>query len=587
MENKITTTDALLNVQRKMSDETFAKQFNFLFAKYIDIKNKDKNAFYHKLLQHLTSAGLTKEEATDFLKDIRVKNADLIQKIEETQAKIKESSERFEKARFDLLTNPLSAKNYLILFAETIKEINLTLDNIMDKQMLNVINKQHFADKVNEIKKLLEHSEQSISEKLKQDKDPGIDDVMLLQETKVTFNKVAEKLNEMTAELAINKTLTQNVNIDKDVKIEGQVGKEKEVENPQALAETESPEKDAYMLSDAIYKAELQLNTPNTQFDNPDYNEKLAYLALINYAADKEALRYDTINFLEEENHNLYLIKKIAATEVLTNPEFKETFEQLKKDFNIAEDKTLDVMTQAAKNLQNRSVPLNEYNKQLLEEMLKIDNNLNINELKDYFVNNSYLIEEKDFNDIVQSIPQQQQPARTETESPQKEQRQSLEDIAFAARDKFLDENKDLEKELINSLEAVYSDLFFKDNNIDEKTMNFLVLSEYLHAYNNFPLDEVYAKFDKIFDKDEFKAIVIYNNALMNNDVDDLFDFVVEQDFEAANIKEYAKMLKHNFPEYKQLDEQIEKELEEKDKDKELEIGIPSKNKKFKGMEIG
>jgi len=127
MENKVTTTDALLNIQRAMSNETFAKQFNFLFSKYIDIRNKDKNAFYHKLLQHLTSAGLTKEEATDFLKDIRVKNVDLIQKIEETQQKIKESTEKFEKARFDLLTNPLDAKNYLILFAETIKEINLTL----------------------------------------------------------------------------------------------------------------------------------------------------------------------------------------------------------------------------------------------------------------------------------------------------------------------------------------------------------------------------------------------------------------------------------------------------------------------------
>ena len=231
-ENKVTTRDALLNIQKKMNDETFAKQFNFLFSKYIDIRNKDKNAFYHKLLQHLTSAGLNKEEATDFLKEIRVKNSDLIQKIEETQQKIKESAEKFEKARFDLLTNPLDAKNYLVLFMETIRQTNLTLENIENKHLLNVINKEHFRDKVNEIKKLLEHNEQSINEKLKNEKDASIDDVMLLQETKVTFSKVSEKLNELTAELAIDKTLTQNVNI--DVKKEGQQGKEKQAENPQA-----------------------------------------------------------------------------------------------------------------------------------------------------------------------------------------------------------------------------------------------------------------------------------------------------------------------------------------------------------------
>jgi len=413
MENKITTKDALLNIHRAMSDETFVKQFNFLFSKYIDIRNKDKNAFYHKLLQHLTTTGLSKEEAADFLKDIRVKNADLIQEIEETQTKIKESTERFEKARFELLMNPLSAKNYLILFAETIKQINLTLENIENKHLLNVINKKHFKDKIDEIKKLLEHNEQSINEKLKSEKDASIDDVMLLQETKVTFSKVSEKLNELTAELAVNKTLTQNhLNIDKDVEKEQQ-GKEKEAEkeNPQAPADTETP----------------------TETESP-------------------------------ENDDDVLIDDAAPAESVQN------------------DLTLD-------------------------------------------------------------------------------------------------------KALENSLSAVINSV---NKELNEKTLSFLVISEYLHAYNNHNLKDVYEHFKNTFNKDEFKAIVIYNNALMNNDVDDLFDFVVEQDFEAANIKEYAKMLKHNFPKYNELDEQIKKELEpEIKKQKELEIGAPSQNKKFKGLEIG
>ena len=381
----MTTKDTLLNVRGKMSDETFAKQFNFLFAKYIDIKNKDKNAFYYKLLQHLTDAGLTRQEAENFLKNIRVKNIDLIQKIEETQTKIKESTEKFEKARFDLLTNPLNAKNYLVLFMETIRQINLTLQNIENKQLLNVINKEHFRDKVDEIRKLLEHSEQSISEKLKQDKEVGIDDVMLLQGTKVTFNKVAEKLDDLTAELAVNKTLTQNVNTNADKEKEqekgGQEGKEKETE-------TES----------------------------------------------------------------------------------------------VQNDLTLD-------------------------------------------------------------------------------------------------------KALENSLHATINSV---NKELDEKTLSFLTLSEYLHTYNNYPLNEVFEKFSKIFDKDEFKAIVIYNNALQNNEVDDLFDFVVEQDFEAANINGYAEMLKHYYPGYKQMDEELKRELEpEIKKEKELEIGAPTKNKKFTSIDIG
>jgi len=499
MENKVTTTDALLNIQHKMSDETFAKQFNFLFAKYIDIKNKDKNAFYHKLLQHLTSAGLNKEEATDFLKDIRVKNADLIQEIEETQTKIKESTERFEKARFDLLTNPLDAKNYLILFAETIKQINLTLENIENKHLLNVINKEHFKDKIDEIKKLLEHSEQSINEKLKSEKDANIDDVMLLQETKVTFNKVTEKLNELTAELAINKILTQNVNIDKDVEKEqgqqGQKEKEQEKENPQPKAETESPEqKDAYMLSDAIYKAELELNTPTDRFDEKDYSEKLAYLSLLFYAIDKHYITDDILTAIYSKDFDVDFLKKNAELTIQTY------------------------------NLQNA-----------------------FNKIKESVYNDDILIGDT---------------APTETESAQ---------------------NLTLEQALENSLHATLNSL---NEKVDEKTLSFLTLSEYLHAYNNHNLNDVYKHFDKIFDRDEFKAIVMYNKALQNNEVDDLFDFVVEQDFEAANIKEYAKMLKHNFPEYRDLDKELEKELTPKDKEKELEIGAPQKNKKFKSLEI-
>lgn len=136
--------------------------------------------------------------------------------------------------------------------------------------------------------------------------------------------------------------------------------------------------------------------------------------------------------------------------------------------------------------------------------------------------------------------------------------------------------NLTLDKALENSLHATLNSL---DKETDEKTLSFLTLSEYLHSYNNFNLKDVYEKFKNIFSKDEFKSIVIYNEALMNNDVEDVFDLAIEESFEDININEYAKMLRHNFNEYKQLDEEIEEEIDNK-KEKELEMQTITRKKK-------
>jgi len=500
MENKVTTRESLNKVLKHMSKEKYYKRFNRLFKEYINPKNKDKNAFYYKLLQHLTDAGLTKTEAEEFFKDMRVKNAQLIQSIEESQAKVKESVDKFDKARFDLLTNPVNVKSYLIMFMETAKIIEQTLNKVEKEFMLNVRNKEHFSEKIKEIKELLEEPKQELKKAL--EKEAGFDEVIMLQQMKTTFNKIGDKLGELGAELATERTINEVLN-EKDIEKEKEEQQDKEKEEiPQASAETEterkeSPEqKDAYMLSDAIYKAELELNTPTDRFDEKDYSEKLAYLSLLFYAIDKHYITDDILTAIYSKDFDVDFLKKNAELTIQTY------------------------------NLQNA---FNEIKKSI-------------------YVNNDDILIEDD---------------ATSVESP---------------------ENLTLDKALENSLSAVMNSL---NEEVDEKTMNFLVLSEYLHAYNNFDLKNVYEKFKDTFNKDEFKAIVLYNKALMNNDVDDLFDFVVEQDFEAANIKEYAKMLKRNFPEYVKMDEQIEKELEPKQQQKELEISVPTKNKKFKGMEIG
>ncbi len=132
-----------------------------------------------------------------------------------------------------------------------------------------------------------------------------------------------------------------------------------------------------------------------------------------------------------------------------------------------------------------------------------------------------------------------------------------------------INEDTILQKELENCKDAVENDL--KNIKVDNKTKNFLILSEYLHAYNNAEINKLYENF-KSFDKEEFKAIIIYNIAIQNGDTDDVFDLAKEEGFEAINIKEYAKMLKHNFPEYKEIDAELEKELAKIKLEAELEM---------------
>jgi len=146
-------------------------------------------------------------------------------------------------------------------------------------------------------------------------------------------------------------------------------------------------------------------------------------------------------------------------------------------------------------------------------------------------------------------------------------------------------EAKTLDEQLSDSLNAVLNSL---NKDVDEKTLKFFVLSEYLHAYNNHDLKDVYKQFDDVFSKDEFKAIVIYNEALMNGDVEDVFDLAEEQGFSAVRIEEYARILTRNHDEYLELEQELDKELEFRDlvKEKEKELEIKQLQRKSKSIDI-
>ena len=66
-------------------------------------------------------------------------------------------------------------------------------------------------------------------------------------------------------------------------------------------------------------------------------------------------------------------------------------------------------------------------------------------------------------------------------------------------------ENLTLDEKLNNCLNATLNSL---EKETDEKTLSFFTLSEFLHTYGDEDYNILYAKFDNVFDKEEFKNII-------------------------------------------------------------------------------
>ena len=120
------------------------------------------------------------------------------------------------------------------------------------------------------------------------------------------------------------------------------------------------------------------------------------------------------------------------------------------------------------------------------------------------------------------------------------------------------------------------------EKELDKKTLAFLTLSEFVHAYGNNDNKELYKNFENDLTQQEFKDTIIYNTALMNGDIEDIFEQVEEKGFEEVGLSDIVKNLDN---EYNQIGNEIEDQLEEKEKEKKAEIKQPGKNVNF--TEIG
>ena len=364
--NRITTKQTLEKIVENLQSQKFKKEFNKLFKDYINIKNVDQTAYYHKFLEILENAGMSKDEAEDFFKNLRVKNSRLIQQVQDLQKQKEELERRWKEEKVNLIINPLNMKSFVSVVILTLEDFVKKFAELEKQLELQFSNNLIIKEKLEKVKQILD-------ENIKQLKD-------------------AEKDNNV---LAVNKVVSSL---------------EKVVDETQKI-----------------------------------------------------------------------------VTENITNNITQELLSQNKE---------------------------------------------------------------------------QQQKSIDEILVQEKEQRQ-----------KGKEKETTLQEALNNSINSILNSL---DREIDEKTLNFLVLSEFLHNYSSFfSLKDVFENFKNVFDKKEFTDIVLYNKALMNNDVENIIDFAKEEGFEAVKIEEYAQMLRHNFAEYAELEKEIENKLEP-EKLKKLEIQQPT-----------
>jgi len=535
MENKVTTRESLKKLAEALQKEDFKKEFNKLFINYINVKNADKNAHYHAILKLLTDAGLDKHEAEHVFKQLRVQNADLIQNVQEIQKKREELDKNWNEKKWKLLANPLDVKTFAQIVLETLHDINLAFKQMQQQIKLNKENEKIFGEKIEEIKKLIYNTEEDLKQLIEHDPE----NTFGLHDAVKSIQKIADKATELTTEVV-------NKSIENEFKKE-----EKEKELTEQLKKAEEKTNKRYW------------NYTLKKFDKKTYD----YLVLYHF--------FHTDNNFEKFD-------------------FKDVYKKFKDTFNV--DEFVNIVLFNKKDIElngfyfdigiDEHVRWEGFNKSNIQKYVKdLRKEKEYEELAEKLKKELIKMEKERGQEGKEKVvenpqPETQAPAERETESAK-----SNDDILIddTTQTESVQNDLTLEQALENSLHATLNSL---NSEIDEKTLSFLTLSEYLHAYNNFDLKNVYEKFKDTFDKDEFKAIVIYNTALQDNATDDVFDFAVEEGYEAVNIKEYAKMLKHNFDEYKELDAELERELTPREKEKELEIGAPQRNKKFKTLEI-
>ena len=122
-----------------------------------------------------------------------------------------------------------------------------------------------------------------------------------------------------------------------------------------------------------------------------------------------------------------------------------------------------------------------------------------------------------------------------------------------------------IKQQLNNCISAIVGSL---EKNTDEKTLAFLVLSEFLHAYGTDNYAELYKNLKDNLTEQEFKDAVVYNISLQNGDVEDIFNAVEEKGFEKVGISNIVKKLDN----YNDIINTIDKSLNQHNQEiKEIE----------------
>jgi len=192
MQNKITTKQTLQKLQENLADKDFRKEFGRLFVDYLDVNNRDNNAYYYKILKLLQDRGLNKEEAESFFKDLRVQNKNSIIKISKIQQDINKLQENYKKNRIKILINPLSVATLVALYYNLYEEIQQNLNKIKEELILKLKINTAIDKKVREIEQIINKNLQGLQEMQQDKEDKALQLNNIYKNTETLQNKLQD-----------------------------------------------------------------------------------------------------------------------------------------------------------------------------------------------------------------------------------------------------------------------------------------------------------------------------------------------------------------------------------------------------------
>ena len=230
-QNKITTKQTLQKLQENLADKDFRKEFGRLFVDYLDVNNRDNNAFYHKILKLLQDRGFSKQEAEDFFKDLRVKENKTILQLSKIQKEIHKAQEEYKKNRIKILINPFSLTTMLNLYLNLYTELSNKIAKLKEEMLLKLKINVHLDKKIKEIEEILNKNLKKLQEMQEDQQDNKVTKLNnVFKDTETLQNKLQD-----LQESLIEQELTQELTIS---------GKEKEEKEQKEEIQTQTQHQD-------------------------------------------------------------------------------------------------------------------------------------------------------------------------------------------------------------------------------------------------------------------------------------------------------------------------------------------------------